>query len=91
MTKETGSTGTSSITNDSHKLPDAEIEKRRDIVRVRLKLKNVPEEEIDDMMERKPPYELAFSGVHLPTWEADKEVFMLLAFRDQFKPNQLTK
>jgi hypothetical protein len=36
MTKETGSTGTSCITQDSNKLPEAEIEERRDIVRVRL-------------------------------------------------------
>lgn len=27
---------------------------------------------------------MAFSGVHLPSWDADKEIFMILAIKDQF-------
>jgi hypothetical protein len=91
MTKDTGSTGTSSITQDSNKLSEDEIGKRRDIVRVRLQMKEVSDEDIEDMMGQQKPYELAFRWVHLPSWEADKEVFMLLALRDQFKPNQIKK
>jgi hypothetical protein len=47
--------------------------------------RNIPEhDEIKAIIEKKEPYELAFSGINLPTWDADKEVFMVLAIRDQF-------
>jgi hypothetical protein len=89
--KDNGSTGVSSITHDSSVIQHDELEKRKDIVRVRLKLRNITDNEIDDIMEKKAPYELAFSGVHLSTWDAEKEVFMILAIREQFTPTNPNK
>lgn len=54
-------------------------------------IKSVPEAEIDRIMSKQSPYKLAFSGVHLPSWEPDKEVFMILAIRSQFTTPTLSK
>jgi hypothetical protein len=45
----------------------------------------VNEEEINDILINKAPYDLAFSGINLKSWDPDKEVFMLLAIREQYK------
>jgi hypothetical protein len=83
-TQESYGTAQSSITQDTPLPPsEEEIEKKKAIVRVRLMMKGIQEGEIQDMLENKSPYELAFSGIRLPTWEPDKEVFMLLAIRQQ--------
>lgn len=83
-TQETVGTENSSITQDIPTMTNEEIEKKKDIVRVRLMIKWVKEKEIKEIMNNKPPYELAFSGIHLPSWDPDKEVLMLLAIRNQF-------
>jgi hypothetical protein len=82
--KDTGNTGISSITQESGTLHNEEIEKRKDIVKVRLLLRNIPEAEVDDIMQQKAPFDLAFSGVHLPTWDAEKEVLMISVIREQY-------
>jgi hypothetical protein len=82
--KENSSTGTSVITQDSNNVSVEEVEKRRDIVRVRLRMRSVPLDEIEQIMAKQQPYELALSGVQLPMWDADKEIFMILAIREQF-------
>jgi hypothetical protein len=49
-------------------------------------IKGVKENETKEILNNEPPYELAFSGIHLPSWDPDKEVLMLLAIRNQFPP-----
>jgi hypothetical protein len=83
-TQVTNNTVDSSITHDTPIISDDEIEKKKAIVRVRLMMKGVKEDEIDNILDNKAPYELAFSGIHLPTWDPNKEVFMLLAIRKQY-------
>lgn len=85
--KEHSSTGTSEITQESNNVSSEEVEKRRDIVRVRLRMRSVPDAEINRIMDKQNPYELAFSGVTLPSWDAEKEVLMIMAIRNQFTPN----
>lgn len=89
--KDNGSAGVSALTQESNVLSQEELEIRRDIVRVRLMTRNIPEHEIKAIIEKKEPYEMAFSGINLPTWDADKEVFMVLAIRDQFVTKRLSK
>jgi hypothetical protein len=86
-TQETTSTVDSSITQESPKLSDEEIAKKKDIVRVRLLIKGIQDEEVEDILANKAPYDLAFSGIQLKSWDPDKEIFMLLAIREQFKHN----
>jgi len=88
-----GPTGTvnSSITQDTPPLSAEEIDKKKSIVRVRLIMKVVDEDDIEDMLDNKEPYELAFSGINLQTWDPDKEVLMLLAIRTQLAPRSNTK
>lgn len=90
-TKENSSTGISSITQESNVISPDEMEKKRDIVRVRLKMRDVSDDEIKQIISKQSPYELTFSGIHLPSWEPDKEVFMIMAIREQFKLNTLPK
>jgi hypothetical protein len=80
---ETTDTSTSSITHEPPSMEEEEKAKRKDIVRVRLMLQQVPEQEINDIMANKSPYDLAFSGINLSTWDPDKEVFLIMAIRDQ--------
>ena len=89
-TQETIGTVNSSITQDTALATDEETDRKRSIVRVRLLLKGINEEEIEDILSNKPPYELAFSGINLPSWDPDKEVFMLLAIYHQYKPTNQT-
>lgn len=82
-TQESSGTSQSSITQDTPSQSEEEIEKKKAIVRVRLMMKGVKEDEIEDILSNKSPYELAFSGIRLPSWDPDKEVLMLLAIRQQ--------
>jgi hypothetical protein len=83
-TQVTNNTVDSSITHDTPIISEDEIEKKKSIVRVRLLIKGLKEDEIDNILANKSPYELAFSGIHLPTWDPDKEILMLLAIRKQY-------
>lgn len=78
-------TSTSSITNDSTLTLLEERESRITKVKELLKEKGIDEKEITTMCLSQEPYELAFSGIHLPTWDAEKEVFLLLAIWEQYK------
>jgi hypothetical protein len=79
---ENTDTSTSSITQEPQSMSEDEKDKRKDIVRVRLMMKGIPDKEINDIMENKHPYDLAFSGISLLNWDADKEVFLIMALRE---------
>jgi hypothetical protein len=83
-TQESAGMAQSSITQETPSLPDEEeLEKKKAIVRVRMLMKGVSEAEIEDILDNKSPYELAFSGIRLPSWDPGKEVLMLMAIRQQ--------
>jgi len=50
-------------------------------------IRGVSETETQQVLDNKPPYELAFSRIRLPTWDPDKEVFMIMAIRQQHHLN----
>lgn len=81
--KETSGTSTSSITLDTSTLSTEETTRRKSLVKQRLFEKNLADHEIEDILNNKDPFQLAFSGVHLPTWDVDKEVFLIMAIRGQ--------
>jgi hypothetical protein len=54
-------------------------------------IRDIATDEIDKIMLNQTPYELAFSGVHLPQWDPDKEMFMILALKDQFTNTNISK
>lgn len=83
--KDTVGTTTSSITLDNSALSVGETNRRRALVRARLIEHNVLQEEIETILNKREPYQLAFSGVHLPTWDVEKEVFLILAIRAQYQ------
>lgn len=80
-TQETSNTTTRrSITSGGTAfLSTEEQEKRKGIVQVRLLMRGVTDKEVDDILQNKDPYQLAFSGIHLSSWGADKEVFLIMA------------
>ena len=80
-------TSTSSITNDSTLTLLEERESRITSIKTLLTKMGIHEKEISKMCSSQAPYDLAFSGIHLPTWDAEKEVFLLLAIREQYKNN----
>jgi hypothetical protein len=86
--KDMSETDTSSITQDTPKAAVEEINRRKALVRARFIEKNVTHQENDDIMNNKDPYQLAFSGVHLASWDTDKEVFLIMAIRDQYINSQ---
>jgi hypothetical protein len=88
---EAGDTSTSSITNDSTIMTNEEKDRRMGIVQARLLLQGISDQEITEIMDLQAPYELAFSGIHLPSWDADKEVFLIMALRAQKQPNPTHK
>jgi hypothetical protein len=90
-TKDTGSTGISSITQESTKLSDEDIDTRKDIVKVRLLMRDIPETEVENIMQNNEPYQLAFSGIHLQSWDAEKEVYMIMAIREQYQTREQSK
>lgn len=83
--QRTHDTSTSSLTNDSSLTMAEEKQRRISGVKAKLKEKGIDEEEIEVMCSAQAPYDLAFSGAHLPTWDVNKEVFLLLAIREQYK------
>lgn len=86
--QETAETVNSSLTSDKNNLSEVEKEKRMDIVKVRLLLRGISEQEVDNIMEKKPPYSLAFSGINLPTWDPETEVILIMALRNQHHNSQ---
>jgi hypothetical protein len=81
-TQDTIGTVNSSITHESLVLPTDEIERRRDIVKARLLHRGISDDEVEQISANVAPYELVFSGITLPTWDAEKEVFLIMAIRD---------
>lgn len=87
-THTTSSTITSSITQEQSTKTEEEVNLCKTQVQKKLLEKGIPRIEIDDIMAKKSPYELVFSGLHLPSWEVDKEVFLIMAIRSQILSNQ---
>lgn len=82
-TQITSSTTTSSITQDNSSGKSKEVEKCKILVKEKLLENGVPVSKVDHIMANKSPYELVFSGIHLPSWEVDKEYFLIMALRAQ--------
>jgi hypothetical protein len=83
-TKDASLTETSSITQDTPPMTIEETNRRKALVRARLIENNLTGHEIDAILTNSDPYQLAFSGVRLPTWDVDKEVFLIMALRKQY-------
>ena len=71
----------SSITQDPINIGTEDIAQRKGMVKELLMKQGVTNEEINSIMMSRSPYELAFSGIQLPTWEPTKEVFLIMAIR----------
>lgn len=81
-------TVSSSITVDTAIMTAKDIQQRKDSVIGILRNKGVPENTISDIIRNQAPYELAFSGVHLSTWNTDKEIFLIMALLGSMTPQQ---
>jgi hypothetical protein len=86
-TTETAGTVDSSITQDTTAAADDDTETKKSLVKSRLIQQGVTTDEANDMLDNKTPYEFAMCGSHLPSWDPGKEVFMLLAIRNQYNTN----
>jgi hypothetical protein len=69
----------SSITIDSTILSIKDTQQRKDSVLNKLREQGVDDKTIQDIMENKSPFDLVFSGIHLPTWNTEKELFLIKA------------
>jgi len=81
-----GTGNTSSLTNDSSPFTTAEKKHRIGLVKQKLLSKGISSDEFEAIRNNETPYELAFSGITLSTWDVDKEVFLILAIKNQFQP-----
>jgi hypothetical protein len=73
----TNDTSTSSLTNDSLLITPEERKRRIALVKDNLLKQGITDEEFEDIQSNKTPYELPFSGIHLPSWDEGKEVFLI--------------
>jgi hypothetical protein len=86
-THETGTAVNSSITYDSPKLTNEEVFKRTQMVKERLYTQGLREPEVATILSKQTPYELTLSGINLQGWDVDKEVFIIMAIRNQITTN----
>jgi len=86
----TNDTSTSSLT-ESTTITTGEKQERIQKVKTILQTKGLLESEIEAMCASQSPYELTFSGVHLSSWDTEKEVFLLMAIRNQYHTTLVTK
>jgi hypothetical protein len=72
-------TVSSSITVDTAIMSAIDTQQREESVLLKLKEQGIADNTIQDIMENKNPFELVFSGIHLPTWNTEKELFLINA------------
>jgi hypothetical protein len=72
-------TVSSSITVDTAIMSAIDTQQRKESVLLKLKEQGIDDNTIQDIMENKNPFELVFSGIHLPTWNTEKELFLINA------------
>lgn len=83
VNKDASGTSTSSITLDTSSVSTEEIIRKKSLVKQCLIEKQLTDHEMEDILNNKDPFQLTFSGVHLPTWDVEKEVFLIMAIRGQ--------
>jgi len=75
----------SEITQETTNTEVEILNQRKDLVKDILIKQGVQSEEIDAIEANQAPYELAFSGIHLSSWDPTKEAFIIMAIWSSIK------
>jgi hypothetical protein len=78
----------SALTQDSMALGTQDTQGKRQVVIDMLKASGVRESTLEDISQNNHPYELVFSGIHLQTWDPQKEIFLIQAIMSSSQPTQ---